>query len=340
MAIERTRPLSFLIAGLGSIGQRHLSNLVALGVRDISLYRTGLSTLPNKELDAYPVFGDLEEALDRRPAAVVVANPTSSHLPVMLAAVRAGVHVLVEKPVAHSLEGLDELCLEVSSNAVVVLVGYQFRYHPSLRAIRTWLSDGRIGGIIAAHAHWGEYLPGWHPWEDYRRGYAARSDLGGGVLLTLSHPIDYLRWLLGEVVAVGAVCDRLSKLEVATEDTALLTVRFGRGAVGSIHLNYVQRPPEHTLKIIGERGTIAWNQADQAARLFTMDPETEDLFRPPEGFSRDTLFRDEMKHFLECITEGCTPQCTLEDGIAALRITEAAKRSAAGGREVQIREVV
>ena len=160
------------------------------------------------------------------------------------------------------------------------------------------------------------------------------------MLLTLSHPFDYLRWLLGEVVTVGAICGRLSTLEITTDDTALVTVRFECGAIGSVHLNYVQRPPEHTLEIIGEKGTIAWNQADQIARLLTVDPDGEELFRPPEGFGRDTLFRDEMKHFLECVARRRTPQCTLEDGIAALRIAEAARLSAARGREVRIRDVV
>lgn len=340
MAAEPKRSLSTLIIGLGSVGQRHLRNLEALGIADIRLYRTGRATLPDKELTAYPVFHDLDEALEKGPTAVVIANPTSLHLPVALASVQAGAHVLVEKPIAHSLDRIDELRQAVTAGRVAVLVGYQFRFHPSLRIIRTWLEQERVGMVVAAHAHWGEHLPGWHPWEDYRQGYAARSDLGGGVLLTLSHPFDYLRWLLGEVIAVQAVCDRVSGLDVSVEDTASVVLRFHRGTLGAVHLNYVQRPPQHTLQIIGEKGTITWNQADQAAALITADPEGEEVFHPPEGFTRNSLFRSEMAHFLECVAGGCTPACTLEDGIAALRIALAAKRSAAEGREIKLRDVI
>jgi predicted dehydrogenase len=340
MATEERQSLPILVAGLGSIGQRHVRNLEALGVADIRLYRTGRATLPDKGFEAYPVFRDLNEAIERRPAAVVVANPTSLHLPVMLAALQAGMHVLVEKPITHSLDGIDELREAAASSGVTILVGYQFRFHPALRVVRNWLGEGRIGRVIAAHAHWGEYLPGWHPWEDYRLGYAARSDLGGGVLLTLSHPFDYMRWLLGEVAAVRAACGRLSMLDVATEDTALVTLRFRRGALGSVHLNYLQRPPQHTLQIIGEKGTIGWSQADQAATFFSADPDGREVYHPPDGFTRNTLFQDEMEHFLGCVEGRCEPECTLEDGIAALRIAIAAKRSAAEGREVELRDVV
>jgi predicted dehydrogenase len=147
-------------------------------------------------------------------------------------------------------------------------------------------------------------------------------------------------WLFGEVVSVQALCDRLSGLDLSAEDTASVLLRFRGGMHGSVHLNYVQRPPQHTLQIIGEGGTISWNQADRVAELRTTDPEGEELFHPPEGFTRNQMFHDEMAHFLDCIAERCAPECSLDDGITALRIAVAAKRSAAGGKEVELSGVV
>src|SRR5262249_6864719 len=150
----------------------------------------------------------------------------------------------------HSLMNVENLHSEVAARGLTAMVGYQFRFHPTLQHIRGWLQERTIGEIVSARAAWGEYLPAWQPWRDYRTSYSSRANLGGGVLLTLSHPIDYLRWLLGEVVSVSAVAARRSGLELDVEDTALVHLEFESGAIGSLALDYVQHPPEHSLTIV------------------------------------------------------------------------------------------
>ncbi len=236
--------MKILIAGLGSIGRRHLRNLLRLNERDILLYRTGHSTLPEADLAGFPVETDLAAALAARPEAVIVSNPTALHLDVALPAAEAGCHILLEKPVSHSLERLDQLQAACQRSGSRVLVGYHFRYHPGLRTVAALLAGGEIGIPVAARAHWGEYLPGWHPWEDYRQGYSGSALLGGGVILTLSHPLDYLSWLVGEVRSLWAFAGRLGDLELDVEDTAEIGLQFETGCIGSIHLDYYQRPPD------------------------------------------------------------------------------------------------
>ena len=228
--------MKILIAGFGSIGRRHFRNLLALGERDILFYRTGRSTLDGAELAGYMVETDLDAALAHRPQAVVIANPTALHLPVAIPAAETGCHLLLEKPLSHSHDGLDDLQAALVRGGGQVLVGFQFRYHPGLVKISRLLADGAIGRPLSVRAHWGEYLPGWHPWEDYRWGYSARQDLGGGVVLTLSHPLDYLRWLLGEVSALWAFTSRQSDLDLDVEDSAEVGLRFANGVIGSLHL--------------------------------------------------------------------------------------------------------
>ena len=172
-----------LIAGLGSIGRRHFRNLIALGETEIILLRSRRSTLPDDELAGYPVETDLDEALRKhKPDAVVVANPTALHLDAAIPAAQAGCAILLEKPVSNSLERLDVLEQAAQKSGSGILVGFQFRYHPTLNKARELIRAGALGKVLTAHAHWGEYLPNWHPWEDYRQGYAARAELGGGKL--------------------------------------------------------------------------------------------------------------------------------------------------------------
>ena len=179
--------MKFMIAGLGSIGRRHLRHLEALGVKEILLYRTHRATLPDDDLAPYPVETDLDAALAAKPDAVVVSNPTALHMEVAIPAAEQGCHILLEKPVSHTMEGLNVLQRAAAESGARILVGFQFRYHPALRKIVQVLSSGEVGKPVSFRAHWGEYLPAWHPWEDYRKSYSARKDLGGGVILTLTH---------------------------------------------------------------------------------------------------------------------------------------------------------
>jgi predicted dehydrogenase len=320
--------MKILIAGLGSIGRRHFRNLIALGEKDLVLLRTGRATLPDDELAGYPVETNLHEALEKhQPRAVVVANPTALHLDVAIPAAQAGCALLLEKPISGSLERVDELRFA----ATRILVGFQFRYHPTLNKARELIAAGALGKILTAHAHWGEYLPNWHPWEDYRQSYAARAELGGGVARTLTHPLDYLRFLLGEITYAHALGGHISPLELDVDDVAEISLKFASGALGGVHLNYFQRPPVHRLEIVGTKGTLRWDNADGLLHLSTMPaefgtyatqppPAVMETFALPEGFERNDLFLAQTRHFLAVASGEEQPICTLEDGVRALEL--------------------
>lgn len=319
--------MKFLIAGLGSIGRQHLRNLVSLGERDIVLYRTHKSTLPEDELEGFPVVTDLESGLSLEPDAVIVANPTSMHLEIAIPAALAGCHLLLEKPVSNSIDGIEEFSTAVEIGGVKVLVGYQYRFHPGLQKVKDLLQNSAIGEVVSARAHWGEFLPGWHPWEDHRLGYSGRSDLGGGVLLTLSHAIDYLCWLLGEVGEIWAFSGNLGDLGVDVEDTAEIGMRFSNGTISSVHLNYVQQPPEHHLQLIGTRGTINWDYSDGGVTLYRSQEEKWQLFPIRDEFVRNDMMLAEMSHFIDLVKGLEQPKCSLSDGILAMNLALAAKKS-------------
>jgi predicted dehydrogenase len=325
---------AFLVAGSGSIGRRHLENLRRLGETETTLFRTGRRDPAAPAVEAPEEF-DLAQALAARPRAVLVCNPSALHLDTALAAARAGAHVLVEKPLSHSLDGVSDLVAEVKKRGLVALVGFQYRFHPGLRRVKQWLEDGAVGEVVSARVHWGEDLASWHPGEDWRAGYAARADLGGGAVRTLCHPFDYLRWLLGEAESVYAEVSRRA-LGLDVEDAAHVSVRLASGALATVALDYVQRPRAHGLEIVGTRGRIRWADDDGSAYLHDAGRNRVTPFLPAPGFSRNSMFLDEMRHFLDCMEGRDGPGCTLEDGRKALEIAVAALRSAEEGRRVTI----
>ncbi len=341
--------MKFLIAGLGSIGRRHFRNLISLAEKDIILLRSHQATLPDDELAGYPVETDLQEALKKhKPNAVIVANPTALHLDIAIPAAQAGCHILLEKPVSNSLNRVDELQVAAQNSGSKILVGFQFRYHPTLNKARELIQANELGKILTAHVHWGEYLPQWHPWEDYRQSYAARADLGGGVIVTLTHPLDYLRFMLGEIESLWSFSGHISPLEIDVEDVAEIGLKFSSGAIGGLHLNFFQRPPVHNFEIVGVKGTLRWDNADGVLHFHKMPAEfgtySNDLsapqiesFHPPAGFERNQLFLSQTQHFTDIVRGSAEPICTLQDGVHAQELAAAIHKSESTASKINLK---
>lgn len=313
-----------------------MRNLLALD-QEVFLLRSGKSTLPEDELAGLPAAFDLARALEEwRPDGVVVSNPTALHMEVAIPAAEAGCHLLLEKPIADTVDRVGDLRQALKTGGGSALTGYQFRFHPGLRFAKDLIEGGAIGRPLSAHAHWGEYLPGWHPWEDYRQSYSARKDLGGGVVLTLSHPLDYLGWFFGEAEDVLATTSTQSDLDLDVEDAAEILLRFQSGLIASVHLDYYRRPPRHDLEIAGTQGTITWDNEDGAVRWWTAQEEGWHEHLPPADFERNAMFLEEGRHFVAVMKGEASPSCTLEDGVRALEIALAAQASAKSGTHVRL----
>ena len=349
MTEGRRENAPMLFAGLGSAGRRHLRNYAALtGGGPAVLYRTGRGPAGTAALDplgdAPPgavTETDLAVALTHRPYAAVVANPTSLHVETALACAEAGCGLLIEKPLSHTTDGLDALERAVETHRLVAVVGFMFRFHPTLAQVRAWLADGAVGRVVLAEARWGEYLPGWHPQEDHRAGYSARKDLGGGPVHTLSHPLDYLRWLLGaagegDVARVQAATAQRAGLGIETEDVAAATLAFEGGALATVALDFAARPPRHDLYIAGSEGSIRWDFHTGEAALYRAEKGEWTTAALPGGFERNDLFLAEMRHFLACLDGSEEPICTLHDGRRATEVALAIHRAAETGCAVRV----
>ena len=288
--------------------------------------------MPDDESSDWPSLDNLAAALEARPKIAVISSPSSRHLEAATAAAEAGCDLFIEKPLSNSLEGCAELARIVQSRALVAMIGCQFRFHPLLIELRNAIESGRMGRIVGARAEWGEYLPDWHPWEDHRQSYSARPDLGGGVVLTLIHPLDYLYWLFGDVDRVQAATRPVPTLETqAGEDWAEITLTFASGVIAQVHLDYLQRPPVHRLSVWGELGSAALDFQEGILK-WQMKESNDDVTetKVPAGFDRNAMFVDEMRHFLDCVATRRSPAIPLHDGIEVLKIALDAKQAARG----------
>lgn len=339
-----------LLAGLGSIGQRHLRNLRAVLGADVDIlaYRVqGRSPVLNADMTVddgavleakygLRTFSDLKVALAQKPDVAFITNPNSQHVPVALAAARAGCHLFIEKPLAGSLDGIEELIDTVDRKGLVAFVAYQFRFHPGLRWIKTLLEERRLGRLVAAHIVNGEYLPDWHPYEDYRASHAARRELGGGSLRIQTHEFDYALWLFGMPRCLYAVGGHLSELEVDVEDSVsvLLTCQEQDGVLPvHIHVDYLQRPPQRICEVVGDAGKVHYDFYTNRVVWHEVKPRTrhEVTF---SGFERNHMFIDELRHFLSCVRGEAQPLVDLREAVRSLSLSLLAEESLRTGAAV------
>jgi predicted dehydrogenase len=323
-----------LVCGVGSIGERHVRNLLTLGYNDIAVFRT--RGLPLRTINVnLPAYTDLEIALaDFAPTVALVTNPTACHIPVALQAARAGCHLLIEKPVSHTLDGLDTLQKTLDAHGRFAMVGYMLRFHPLLRQVKAWLDEGPegiLGQPLFARASWGEHVPDWHPLEDYRQSYTVRPDLGGGPALTLSHELDVLVWMFGRAKRVIGMPSTHTPLEAACEHTIDMLIRFENDVTANIHLDYCQSPPHRSWELVCARGRIVFDNLDGTLtrwdRVVGKTPMFEAVHTPraevlhvPDGFDRNHLFLQELRYFFGRLEAGQPPIPGLDEAAESVRI--------------------
>jgi len=344
-----------LFVGLGGIGQRHLRNLRTLlgDSVEVSAYRVRgerqtlddqLQVVPGVDLEqkyGVSVCSDLQQALAAGPDVVFITNPSSLHVPVALQAARQGCHLFIEKPLSHSLEQVNELVALCEQRKLVTCVAYQLRYHPGFLRMRALLGANALGKLLSVRAEVGEYLPGFHPYEDYRRMYASKSALGGGVTLSQIHEIDYLCALFGAPRRVFSMGGHVSSLEIDVDDVAVSLLEFPRGDGGrlfvELHQDFVQRPAQRSVTVLGERGKLVWSLS---GRWFEhCDVSGNVLERQSYAeLPRNQAFLDELANFFGCVIRGeqCTP--SVREGALSLEVAVALLASQAEGTQKKLEE--
>ena len=330
------RSLRALVIGLGSAGQRHAENLLALGVGAVEAL-SEQRKLSDVVIRGVPVrvFHDLKAALAAHPQVVIVANPSHLHARYAAAALEQGSHVYVEKPLADSAHAAAPLTRLARERGLILAVGCQLRFNPCLERLKMLLDVGRFGRLIHVQINAGEYLPGYHPDEDYRLSYAARAELGGGILLTQIHDLNYLHWLFGRFDSLYAIGGKTSELEINAEDNVSVLLQSAAGVAISAHMDFLQRPRRRTLAVIGEEGSAVWDAESHSLQWVSCDGKREEL-GPSRPFERNRMFLDAMADFLRCVQSSGLPRTNVAEGIADLCLVDTIRRSFAHQRAERV----
>jgi predicted dehydrogenase len=331
-----------LVIGCGSIGVRHISHLLKIGVTDIEVADTSEDTLRNAQrLFNVKTFRDLSEALQRQPDIVLVCTPANLHIAGALQALDSGAHVFIEKPLSTSLDGVSALLEKARIKGRNVQVGYNLRYHPAIKAINRIVESGRLGKILTAHAEFGLYLGKWWHDRDYRQSYMARGDLGEGLLLDASHEIDSLMWFLGDVQQVSAFGGKLSELEISGADAIRILMRMKSGSIASVHLDCLQPAYTRIYTLVGEDTALHWDcprgRADTnlgRLRIFNSETNRFESVRL-RGRPEDT-YVEELRDFVRNVKKGIPPLVGIQEGAKVLRVTSAIQEAIQTGQVVPV----
>ncbi len=327
--------MKILLIGFGSIGKRHLGNLFHLGYRDIDVV-TSKTSLP-EPFNQLTFYKSVENALANAAyETAILCTPTSYHTPAILQLLKANIYrIYIEKPISHSLDDIDEVTSLAGSYLNKIVVGFDLHFEQGLQKVKALLAENVIGNIVSINAQVGQYLPDWRPAEDYRQGMSAKIAMGGGVMLDLVHEFDYVTCLAGPVKKVAALYNNSGTLEIETEDVAEVLLQFENGAVGTIHLDYLQPSLVRNCLITGTEGSMQWNLATNTVDW--MNHKKESFTYDYKGFGRNDRFIEIMKCFLADVPD--TRLTNLTAGIKSLQLVLAAKKSCDTQQFVKMNEM-
>ncbi len=322
------------IVGLGSIGRRHIRIMKEIRPEiEIILVRSGFGRSWPEEKLATQSVNSVNEAVEAEVEAAIISSPATVHLRQALEFSKAGVHVLIEKPLSHSLDGINQLQSIVADKKNIALVGYVLRYAPCAIKFKQWLDKDDIGKLLHAKIECGSYLPDWRPEQDYRKTVSASSELGGGVLAELSHDLDYLHWFFGTPSRVQARLSNSNSLELDVDDQADLILNDSNGFPITVNLDFCRRHPTRKCIVQTTQGQLEWDAIKKQVtwRACDVEPVVEQC-----NYDRDYIYRSQLEHFLDCIEQGNTPRVSLDEGIDVLQLIDAAQRASDSNKSIFI----
>lgn len=313
------------LIGLGSIGRRHLTLLLKFRPDiEVILVRSGYGDRCALEALAVASVSKIDEAISLGIDAAIISSPAPFHINQAIQLLDAGIPLLIEKPLSNNLEKTHQLMTLAENTGLPVLIGYVLRYSLALRKFHEMLGGSAVGRVVSVNIDCCSYLPAWRPSQDYQTTVSARPELGGGVLLELSHELDYANWLFGPFKSIKASIVNSGELNIQVEDTADLELISEDDVPVVVHLDFVKRQPTRQCIVFGTEGRLTWNGIDAEVTLHNKWGEATCWAFDGE---RDFMFNAQLQHFFSCVENGELPTVNIADGIAVLKIIEAANLS-------------
>ena len=316
-----------LIISLGAIAKRHIRNLKEI---DSDLQ---IGVLRRKEADVDPevrkhideYFYNWEDALSWQPAGAVICSPASCHLEQILKLAQKQIPMVVEKPLSYNNSGLQQLLkLYREQPQLCIMVAYQFRFYTPLIEFKKRLHVGEIGRVISIDIEVGQYLPEWRPGREVSETVSASKELGGGVLLELSHEFDYLNYLFGMPTEVMSFHGTFGDMNIDVEDLAEVLLSY-EDKIARVHVDMLQRSVSRKCKVIGTEGNLELDFIKQTITYFGGGYESVTEY-PLCEYAR--MYKSEMELFLKFLDKEVEPQDYLSSAVEVMDLIEALRESA------------
>ena len=323
-----------LIVGYGSIGKRHVKNLLECTKYEILILTK--RKINNKKEPRIKYYNSLTDALTEKPKIGFITNETSFHVEIAIKLAKKNIHLFIEKPLSNSIKNVKKLREIVNKNKLITQMGCNWRFHPCIKKIKNIIEKDEIGKIYSVQVESNSYLPDWHPYEDYSKGYAAKKELGGGILLTCIHELDFLYWYFGKVDEIFSVTKKQSQLKVNTDDLSLMIIKFKKNILAERHLDYFQRPDYKRCKIIGSKGTLYWDSDINELKFYSKNKKKWIKKIQIKKYEKNKMYIDEILYFLKSVNSKKKTINPLNDGIETLQISLGAKKSSAQKKMIKI----
>ena len=301
--------MKILICGLGSIGKRHANNLLYLKKKNLIFFRERNFDLNDKNLKKKKSFKSLTKALNENPDIAFICNTTSKHINTAIKCAEKGCHLFIEKPLSNNFKKLRILESIIKKKKIKVMIGYNMRFHPLMIKIKKMLKNKELGSVYNLQTEWSEYLPDWHPWENYKYTYAAQKKMGGGCNLTLSHELDSMYWLFGEIKKVkNFKINKYLKGDVDTSSDFL--VEFNNNIIGYSHIDFLGKPHIRKMYISGTKKKVFFNYYKNQIKIVNRSGDIKII---KVKFKKNDMYLNEIKYFLNCIKKNINPTPSIEE---------------------------
>ena len=317
---------NILIIGLGSIGSRHFKIINNLRPDiNINLLRRKESKENNLEKSANKIFYDIEEALKENLDAVIISSPSSMHINQAINFLDLNIPIFIEKPISSNLEDCLKFKKLAEKKKAFILVGYVLRYSKILNEYKKLIEKNIIGKHLYIDIKYSSFLPDWRKNIDYKKSVSSKQSLGGGVLLELSHELDYANWLFGPLDELKAIRKNTNQLEIDVEDIVKIIAKNKNECLLNFHLDFCSKITKRYCCLYGSKGYIKLDFIKNKISS-KLDIEKKEKSYKIESNYND-MYIKQMEHFFKCIEYDKVPKITLEETTEIMRIIEICKSS-------------
>ena len=327
--------MKFLVVGLGSMGKRRIRNLKHLQQNNI----IGFDLRKDRCKEAFEkyqikTYYDIEKALKESPDAMIISTPPDLHMKYAKIAIQNKIHFFTEASVVK--DDMEEVIQSLSDSEIIGLPSCTMRYHPIILEIKRILKNNKIGKPLSFLYHSGQYLPDWHPWEDYKNFYASKRETGACREIV---PFELI-WIVdifGEIKSLTAIKSKVSNLETDIDDIYNVLLDLKNGIQGNLTVDVISRFPYRQLKILGEEGVIFADWSNRNVSYFTKElgwkqTNVDDGVVEKNYIHGEGPYIEEMKTFLKVIRNEMPSPYTFSEDLKILKILEIIERSSNEGK--------